>query len=286
MMAHQIQLTVPQHFVLRNVVQAHGWRTLAPFRWNEATEVIATAAALDNRPTDIFISQPSLNNILIQWTGSIDQQTIIETATRMLMLNIDFNEFHQRCKEHKGLEHVAEQGLGGMLRSPSIWEDVVKVLCTTNVNWRGTQNMAERLTGFFGDRTPCGYRCFPSPARIFQEDRPTLIRQSKMGYRAELLAKISRDVVEDNLDLSAWEQIDASTKEIRREILGLKGFGPYAAASILALVNRYDFLPVDSVFMTHVSRLHFNDQRPTHNQAEDIYNQWDRWKYLAYWFER
>jgi 3-methyladenine DNA glycosylase/8-oxoguanine DNA glycosylase len=146
--------------------------------------------------------------------------------------------------------------------------------------------MAERLTEFFGNRTPGGYRCFPSPARIFQEDRPTLTSKSKMGYRAELLSKISRAVVEGTLDLSEWEQLDASTKEIRSKILELKGFGPYAAASILALVNRYDFLPVDSIFMAHVSRLYFNDEHPTHNQAEGIYDQWDRWKYLAYWFER
>ena len=248
--------------------------------------MIATAADLDDRPTDIFISQPSLNNVLVEWTGSIDQQTIMETATRMLMLKIDFSEFHQRCRHHKRLDHVAEKGLGSMLRSPSIWEDVVKVLCTTNVNWGGTQNMAERLTRFFGSRTPCGYRCFPSAARIFQEDRRTLTYKSKLGYRAELLAKISRDVVKGNLDLSEWEQLDASTKEIRSKILELKGFGPYAAASVLALVNRYDFLPVDSIFMTHVSHLYFNGERPTHTQAENIYDQWDRWKYLAYWFER
>ena len=88
------------------------------------------------------------------------------------------------------------------------------------------------------------------------------------------------------LDLGAWEDPAPATEELLADILTIKGLGPYAAASILALVERYDFLPVDSVFMNHVTNVHFKGERPTRAAAERVYRNWGRWKYLAYWFER
>ena len=282
----RIKLNVPPRFDLGAVVRAHGWWNLPPFRWDEAAGVIATAAEIDETPTDLSLSQPSPRRILVEWTGPAAETAVVAVARRMLMLDSDLAEFQRRCERPRRLRHVAKKGLGRLLRSPTLWEDVVKVLCTTNVNWGGTRGMSERLVKAFGARTPLGHRTFPSPARLARRRPATLASRARLGYRAGALSTMARAIVAGKLDLAAWGDPAPATEDLLADILAIKGLGPYAAASILALVERYDFLPVDSVFMNHVTNTHFKGQRPTRAAAERVYRSWGRWKYLAYWFER
>ncbi len=282
----QIRLTAPPRFDLEAVVHAHGWWNLPPFRWDEAGGVIATAAEIDDLPTDLSLSQPSPLRILVEWTGAAAEPAVAAVARRMLMLDSDLAEFQRCCARPRRLRHVVENGLGRLLRAPTLWEDVVKVLCTTNVNWGGTRGMSERLVKSFGARTPLGHRTFPSPQRLARRRPATLAGKARLGYRAGALSTMARAIVAGELDLAAWEDPAPATEELLADILTIKGLGPYAAASILALVERYDFLPVDSVFMNHVTNVHFKGERPTRAAAERVYRNWGRWKYLAYWFER
>ncbi len=284
--ARTLRLPAPHRYHLARVVRAHGWWNLPPFRWHEDAGALATAAELDGHPTDLDISQPSPDHIAVDWTGAASEALIAAVATRMLMLEADFTEFQWRCARRKRLRHVAQDALGRMLRSPTLWEDVVKVLCTTNVNWAGTRGMVGRLVHAFGARTPLGFGCFPNPERLARARPATLARKARLGYRAGALSEMARSVVAGDLHLADWEDDGLSTTDLHDKIMKLKGLGPYAAASILALLCRYDSLPVDSAFMSHVSRVHFNGERPTRARAERVYRSWGRWKYLAYWFER
>ena len=282
----RLRLAAPPPFHLERVVGAHGWRNLPPFRWDEDAGVIATAAEIGGHPTDLSLSQPSAGKIVVEWTGLASKQSIAAVATRMLMLDIDLTEFQRRCQNRKRLRHVAEEGLGRMLRSPTLWEDVVKVLCTTNVNWGGTRSMTGRLVEAFGKRTPLGFRCFPGPERLARARPATLAARARLGYRSGPLSDLARAIVAGDLNLSHWEESSLTTLDLQDKIMAFKGLGPYAAASILALVCRYDYLPVDSEFMSHVTSVHFKGERPTRALAERVYRSWGRWKYLAYWFER
>ena len=44
----------------------------------------------------------------------------------------------------------APAGIGRLLRSPTVFEDLVKVICTTNVQWGGTKRMVRELVDAFG----------------------------------------------------------------------------------------------------------------------------------------
>jgi len=281
-----LRLAAPPRFHLESVVRAHGWWNLSPFRWDEDAGVIATAAEIGGHPTDLSISQPSTGEVAVEWTGPAGERIIAAVATRILMLEADFSEFQRRCARRKRMRHVAEDGLGRMLSSPTLWEDVVKVLCTTNVNWGGTRGMTDRLVKSFGARTPHGHRCFPGAERLAKARPATLAKKARLGYRAGPLSEMARAIVAGDLDLAEWEDGALATDELLGKILAIKGLGPYAAASILALVQRYDFLPVDSAFMSHVTATHFEGERPARARAERVYRSWGRWKYLAYWFER
>jgi hypothetical protein len=67
--------------------------------------------------------------------------------------------------------------------------------------------------------------------------------------------------------------------------LAIKGVGSYAAATLLMLLGRYDELAMDTVFRRFVSEKYFDGEQPSDADAQTIYADWGRWKYLAYWFD-
>ena len=204
----------------------------------------------------------------------------------MLSLSEDLSEFQRRCRRRKRFRHIAANGLGRLLRSPTLWEDAVKVLCTANINWAGTRTMVQRLVDEFGAEADGGRRCFPGPVAIAEAGAQVLAARAKMGYRAARLEEFAWAVVENRIDLQKWDDPAVKSNEIRREILEVKGFGEYATATIMALIGRYDRVPIDSAYMDFVTRRHFSGERPSRTAAEAVYQSWGRWKHLAYWFER
>ena len=74
------------------------------------------------------------------------------------------------------------------------------------------------------------------------------------------------------------------TLELRKHLLALKGVGEYAAAHLLVLLGRYDFVPVDSWAVTVVSHEWHGGEPVGKAEVEAAFEPWGEWKGLAYWF--
>jgi len=86
-------------------------------------------------------------------------------------------------------------------------------------------------------------------------------------------------------DLQALEDPTLLTKELRRALLGIKGVGSYAAATLLMILGRYEELAIDTEMRAFVAKKYFQGQRASEAQIRAIYVPWGRWQYLAYWFD-
>lgn len=204
-------------------------------------------------------------------------------ARRCLRLDASLEAFHDRCREaDPPFPEAPGMGFGRLLRSPSVFEDLVKVLATTNTTWSGTVSMVDRLVRIAG-----AGGTFPGPERVASVGPDRLREEGRWGYRAEYLDALARAVVAGRVDPEAWEADTAPTGEIAEEIRGLAGFGPYATAQALALLGRYDRIGVDTVFRDFVRRRHFAAaaEPPSDRQMVAVYERWGEWKALAYWFE-
>ena len=261
---------------LSAVVRSHGWWSLAPFEWDEDRACLRTATIINERPVAIDLTQ-SGTNVLVESWGSVGRDELDGVVRRMLWTDLDLTEFHARCRRRKRYRPLADAGAGRLLRSPSLWEDLVKVLATTNISWSGTQAMTTRLVDAFGEQSPLGRSSFPRPESIARVTADQLAERSGFGYRAGSLRRIAELVSNDDLDLDAWEDPANSDRAIADQILSLPGVGPYAQACILALCGRFGQLPIDSVFRA---------RHPDAEAALRHYRSWGRWKYLAYWFGR
>jgi len=106
-----------------------------------------------------------------------------------------------------------------------------------------------------------------------------------MGYRAPYVHELASRVASGDLDLELLLDPGLPTETVKKRLLAIKGVGPYAAATLLALLGHYDDLAIDTVFRDLVRKRYFDGQAVTDGEAKAVYAKWGRWQYLAYWLD-
>jgi 3-methyladenine DNA glycosylase/8-oxoguanine DNA glycosylase len=283
----------PRSFDLAATIYSHGWCMLAPNRPDEEEKTLERAWRVEGGPARIRLLQPSGPG------GEVEMEVVAGRGARagltaatwsgverdvrhMLRLDEDFADFHARCRlAGPPFDRAAAGGFGRLLRSPTLFEDVVKVLATTNTTWSGTIAMVGKLVEL------AGHDAFPEPREVAALGSRKIQDAARWGYRAPYLVGLAEAVASGRLDLEAWERWDGSTADLEQEIRRVPGLGPYAAAQVLTLLGRYDRIGVDTVFRSFVKRTHFPRARKpvSDRRMLAVYDRWGEWKMLAYWFE-
>jgi len=291
-------ITIPETspFDYRSALNAHGWVDLLPNTHNTSIpsfsrvqevpsgKVVRITVSADGKGQDqqikIFVDAPGR-------LSSGDREYLSSAVSRMLRLNEDFSEFYTLCGSVGGMWKNFTGGIGRLLRSPTVFEDLVKVICTTNVQWGGTRRMVRDLVNAFGlpfDGDP-DQRSFPSPSAIVQYPLDDFRQKVRLGYREGYIYQLARQFADGEFNSSDFQNSETPTEELRKKLLSVKGIGAYAAASMLMLLGRYDYIPVDTVFRQFMCEKYFIDKPFSLQDALMIYDDWGRWKYLAYWFD-
>jgi N-glycosylase/DNA lyase len=139
-----------------------------------------------------------------------------------------------------------------MIRSPTVFEDVVKTVCTTNCTWSSTVRMVTALVEHLG----IDGRTFPAPEVMAAAPDDFYRDVARTGYRGPYLQAIARGVADGTLDLEALDgRSDLTDDEVADRLLALPGVGPYAAAHAMMLLGRYGRLILDSWTRPKYARL-------------------------------
>ena len=106
-----------------------------------------------------------------------------------------------------------------MIRSPTVFEEVVKTICTTNCTWSATLRMVSALVEHLGEPGasadgPFG-RAFPTPEAMAKAKVAFYKDVVRAGYRGQYLQSLARSVASGKLDLESLAR--ASTKELPDE---------------------------------------------------------------------
>ncbi len=295
MITTHLQLRPTPPFDFAAAAFSHGWARLAPNAWDEATRVLGRVERLvAGQVVDLRISgagdtqQPviAIDVTSVAPLSAADRAEIERKVGHMFRVDEAFEEFYALCAARGGHWAAIGGGLGRLLRSPTVWEDVVKTIATTNTQWSGTKAMTRALCDALGEPFPgdTTHRAFPTPEAVAAA-LPEALVAARFGYRAPYVQELARRVVTGELDLEALTHSEMPTPELRRVLLGIKGVGPYAAATLLMLLGRYDALGYDTVLRDFVSRRYFAGERPPEREMLAVYDDWGHWRYLAYWFE-
>lgn len=172
----------------------------------------------------------------------------------ILALDQDLSRFYDQIADDPLLSW-ATAGAGRMIRSRTVFEEVVKTICTTNCTWAATVRMNAAIVGHLGVRAPGAPaegplgRAFPTPAAMAKAGEPFYRDVARAGYRAASFLSLARAVADGATDLEelgAASREDLPDAEVRERLLALPGVGPYAAAHVMLMLGRSSQLILDS----------------------------------------
>ncbi len=281
-------LTPPANFNLAATVRSHGWIQMPPFA-ETPDQGLAYVIRLSTGKVLHFEVHAQGQDLLVDTSTRLsppEQVLLTRSITWMLDLDQDFTEFYSLARQEPKLLKMVERQAGRVLRSPTLFEDVIRTLLTTNTLWKHTLRMCRELTSRYGEPFPddASQHAFPTPASLAAIDEPTLREQCRMGYRAPYVCELAQRVATGTFDLEALKESSLTTPELRKELMAIKGVGGYAAANLLMLLGRYNFVPVDSWALKVVSTEFFGGEKVTPKQVLSTFEKWGRWQGLAYWF--
>jgi 3-methyladenine DNA glycosylase/8-oxoguanine DNA glycosylase len=205
------------------------------------------------------------------------------TVGHMFRLAEDLSGFYAITREDPELDWCAH-GAGRMLRAPTVFEDVVKTICTTNTAWSGTRKMTRALVDNLGVEAPGGRRTFPSVEAMARADEAFYRDVIRTGYRGPYLRQLAADVAEGKIDLEELNDPDLPDDEVAARLLALPGVGPYAAAHVmLTSLGRYSRLVLDS--WTRPTYTNLSGARRALKDAtiERRFKRYGDWAGLAFW---
>jgi len=281
-----ITTTAPNGFSFPVTVNSHGWYDLPPFRSGEPYgELRALIPLTPKRTADVLITG---NAERIRITAdppfplTASMITVIRSSVRsMLRLDEPMEEFYALCRSEPHLRWVPKRGAGRILRAPTVFEDAVKMLFTTNCSWALTKIQTTQLTRKLGTELSPGVFTFPHPSAIALKSDAWLRRELSCGYRAPYLLKLCRDIDSGRMELESLRSSDAPTDELYARLRSIKGIGHYAAGNILKLLGRYDHLGIDSWVRTRFAELHRNGRPASDAAIERHYDRYGAWRGLV-----
>lgn len=285
-----MKFTLPARkpFNFLSVIKSHGWVQLAPFHFDEESNTLHYILQLSHGRVVELKMHAATDGVQVE-TEKLDRterREVADKVTWMFSLDMDFSRFHAASRREPKLAHVKQRSLGRVLRSPTLFEDVVKTILTTNTLWAATRNMTRKLVEQYG--TPLDEakdkRAFPSPESIAASSPEALKESVRVGYRAPAIHQLAVRVANGQLDLEALNTSSLPTLELRKELMTLNGVGPYAAANLLMILGRHDFIPIDSYALKMVSHEWYKGKPITAKEVEKRFEKWGEFKGLAFWF--
>ena len=268
---------------------SHGVASLPPSDLDEDARVLTVTVPLRGaKPRTIRIREGRRGKARIEILGPAPGARIThgvrEVVARLLNLDEDLSTLYAAAGEDPELSWIVG-GAGRMFRSPTVFEDVVKTICTTNTTWSATERMVGALVSELGEESAGRLgRAFPTPAVMAKASDLFYRDVVRAGYRGAYLKTLATDVAAGALDL---EELRSATPdelpddEVLARLLALPGVGPYAAAHVMMLLGRHSLLILDS--WTRPKYASLNGRKAADRQIERRFRRYGPYAGLAFW---
>lgn len=279
----EIHIPPPPGYNFQTVLDSHGWRRLPPFAYDDATRSLWRTHRLSSgRVLRLHITE----GVTVHTEADLDvleQAELVSAVRRMLAMDVDLRPFYAAIRGDKRLAWVERGGYGRMLVRPTVWEDLVKTLFTTNVAWANTISMTTRLVDHYGSPAPDGTRTFPTPQQVVDVPADELTATIRAGYRVKSLLALAERVCSGDLDIEAWPSLDGDT--VHRHIGSLHGFGAYATGAMLRLLGHHREIGIDSVVRGMFAAVHNSGEAAPDKVIEAFYAPYEEWAGLVAWMD-
>ena len=275
---------------LWRTIMSHGVADLPPNRIDEEARTLETTVAVPRgRPQTVIVREERGGKAALTAPAGKRSEAVLDGVRHMLRIDEDLSEFYALAAEDPDLAWVTE-GAGRLMRSQTVYEDVVKTICTTNTAWSGTVRMVSGIVEHLGEPAlgapsegPFGH-AFPSPAAMAAAPESFYRDVARTGYRGAYLRSLAESVALGEIDLeelATADPDDLPDDEVAARLLALPGVGPYAAAHIMMLIGRYSRLVLDS--WTRPTYASLNGRKAKDAAIERRFRRYGRYSGLAFW---
>jgi N-glycosylase/DNA lyase len=282
----QFQIPTPRNFSFRRTVLSHGWCVLPPFEFDRNEWTLTRVIDLDGaKPVTITI-RASKRALLIDTSrsgGKRATEKIVRDVRHMFRLDDNMQNFYEEMSNNPDFSWIAAEGAGRLLRSPTVFEDLVKMMCTTNCSWALTEKMAAGLVNELGRESDDGRKSFPTAAVMAEKKEKFYRDKIRAGYRAPYLVELAQSVASGALDVESWLNLDLPHEQFMKELKRVKGVGNYAAENLLKLLGRYDGLALDSWTRAQFAKSRNDGRAASDKKIARFYARFKSWRGLVLW---
>ncbi|MEO8043015.1 MAG: Fe-S cluster assembly protein HesB [Acidobacteriota bacterium] len=283
-MRAELFLETPPNFSFRHTVYSHGWSELLPMRLDDTNwQLECVLGSGYAKPVAAEISE-TVGGLAIEVAGKkFDEQKLIRDVRHILRLDDPLDDFYNLTDKEERLKWVSISRAGRLIRSATVFEDLIKTLCTTNCSWALTRNMVRNLVDNLGEPAIGGRRAFPTAEAMASVNEKFYRDEIRAGYRSPYFVELAEAVASGKLDPESWLTSDLPSAELKKEIKNVKGVGDYAADNLLKLLGRYNGLALDSWLRSQFYKKHNREKVCPDKKIERHYTKFGAWKGLAIW---
>jgi 3-methyladenine DNA glycosylase/8-oxoguanine DNA glycosylase len=280
-----INIPTPEGFDLKRTTGSHGWSELRPFEYVDAQTLVRVLDVGEAAPVTVTITGGA-RGLDVRASRRLNRREaarVVRDVRHMMRLDDDMTHFYAAVSRHPEFAWIARDGAGRLLRSPTVFEDLVKSICTTNCTWALTKLMTANLVQSLGREGRDGRRAFPAPEAMAARPVEFYRETVRAGYRSEYLKELAERVASGELDPESWFGSELPTEQLKRAMKKVKGVGDYAAENLLKLVGRYDVLALDSWVRAQFARKRNQGRACDDKKIARFYARFDSWRGLALW---
>jgi N-glycosylase/DNA lyase len=282
----EIKIPTPPNFNFKRTIVSHGWYGLLPFVLDSENWTLTRVIDVGPKPPVGIVMSGRKRHVQVTNSRPLNKgetAKVMRDARHILRLDDDLQSFYDATGGEPEFSWIGTQGAGRLLRSPTVFEDLVKMICTTNCSWALTVKMVTGLVENLGRETEDGRRAFPTPEAMAAMPLKFFVDEVRSGYRAPYLKELAGRVTSGELNPEEWLTSPLSTAELTKEIKGVKGVGNYAAENLLKLLGRYDGLALDSWTRARFFEIRNGGRKANDKKIARYYSRFNEWRGLALW---
>ena len=276
----------PQGFDFGLTARSHGWYDLAPF----ILDAESTSLSYVLRDSAGRVARVSMSPVEGGVSCRVESRDLKNSrgfvkgrVAHILRFDEELSDFYRLVSQDSSLRWVKRRGAGRLLRSATVFEDLVKTICTTNCSWALTKVMVANLVAHLGEGDEVFGRAFPTAEAMAEMNEGFYRDVVRAGYRAPYFMQLARQVARRELDPEAWLDPGIPISELKKQIKSVKGVGDYAAENLLKLLGRYDGLALDSWLRAGFYSKHNGGKKCADAKIQRFYEKFGKWKGLAIW---
>jgi len=272
---------------------SYGFAFMAPNSFDKKDSAFRRPLTLsDGSSSDVEIAQPdgAGTPLVVTHTGdSSSDEEVMSQCCRMLRIGYPHEDdaiarFAELCPMH------AANGLGRIFRSPTFFEDIVKQISLTNVQFGRSLEMNRLLCEHVGSNG----RSFPSPNQLANCSEEFLKTKCKVGYRASRIIANAKLVATGEVDerllhkqaANVQSHHDALALQQRLQQL-LHGVGPYSGKNLCVMLGVYHLVPADTETVRHLNNGSGSKEKVDSKNVDRIvarmFDEYEPVQFLAFW---